>query len=161
MFSKNFTTFSFFHSPRRPFLLVAPSSSSLLSPCSSFFLVQHCLNHLESIKGHSSLILTKAWLTDQRTNQRSNRRTDKASYRDARTHLKMVVMNTVRHVFSLSSRLYMSLYTWGSPLKICVDQTCFSNLGFSLRTFFIPQFCQYAECVFLLGIVEFTKSSNL
>ena len=34
-----FTTFSFFHSPRRSFLLVAPSSSSLLPPRPSFLLV--------------------------------------------------------------------------------------------------------------------------
>ena len=92
--------FSFFHNffifslsssllpPRRSFLLVAPSSSSLLPPCSSFFLVQHCLNHLESIKGHFSSILTKALPTDQPTNGRTNQRTDKASYRDAKTHLK-------------------------------------------------------------------------
>ena len=34
-----FTTFSFFHSPRRSFLLVAPSSSPLLPPRPSFLLV--------------------------------------------------------------------------------------------------------------------------
>ena len=54
------TTFSFFIFLQLYFFtpLVAPSSSSLLPPCSSF--VQHCLNHLESIKGHFSSSLTKA-----------------------------------------------------------------------------------------------------
>ena len=37
--------FSFFHLPRPSFLLVAPSSSSLLPPRPSIFLVQHCLCH--------------------------------------------------------------------------------------------------------------------
>ena len=81
-----FTTFSFLHSPRCSFLLVAPSSLFLLPPCPSFlllppssssflpppfsssilpprpsfFLVQHCLNHLESENGHISSIWTKA-----------------------------------------------------------------------------------------------------
>ena len=54
-------------------------SSSLLTPRPSFFLVQHCLNHLESVKGHFSAILTKALPTDRPTDQP----TDKASYRDA------------------------------------------------------------------------------
>ena len=67
-------TFSFFHSPRPSFL------SSL------FFLVQHCPNHLESVKVHFSAILTKALRTDQR----KVGPTDKASYRDARAHLKII-----------------------------------------------------------------------
>jgi hypothetical protein len=76
--------------PRRSFLLAPASSSSLLPPCSSFFLFQHCLNHLESIKGRFSSILTKALRTDGPTDQPTNGRTDKASYRDARTHLKRI-----------------------------------------------------------------------
>ena len=75
--------------PRCSFLLALPSSSSLLLPCSSIFLVQHCLNNLESIKDHFPSILTKALRTDGRTDQPTDRRTDKASYRDARTHLKI------------------------------------------------------------------------
>jgi len=94
-----FKTFSFFRSPRRSFILVAPSSSFLLVPLSSssllplrpsFFLVQYLLNHLESVKGHFSSILTKALRTNQPTDGPTNGRTDKASYRDARTHLKKV-----------------------------------------------------------------------
>ena len=81
-FFYNFFIFSLSSSllpPRRSFLLVAPSSSSPLPPCpsfllvpSSFCLVQHCLNHLESIKGHFSSILTKALRTDGRTNGRTD-----------------------------------------------------------------------------------------
>ena len=40
------------------------------------------------MKGHFSLILTKALRTDQRTDGQTDQRTDKASYGDARTHLK-------------------------------------------------------------------------
>ena len=65
-----------FHSPRPSFLPVPPSSSSLLPPRPSFFLVQHCLNHLESENGHFSSIWTKALPTDQWTNGRTNQRTD-------------------------------------------------------------------------------------
>ena len=50
--------------------------SFLLIP---LFLVQHCLNHLESAKVHFSSILTKALRTDGRTDGP----TDKDSYRDA------------------------------------------------------------------------------
>ena len=57
-------------------LLVPPSSPSLLPPCSSFFPFQHYLKHLESIKGHYSLILTKALRTDGRTDGPTNQRTD-------------------------------------------------------------------------------------
>ena len=63
------TTFSFFHSLRRSFPLVAPSSLSFLPPRPSFFLVQHCLNHLQSVKDHFSSILTKALPTDRRTDR--------------------------------------------------------------------------------------------
>ena len=59
-------------SPRPSFLRVHPSSSSLLPPRPSFFLVQPFFIHLDES------------VTDGRTNGR----TDKASYRDARTHLK-------------------------------------------------------------------------
>ncbi len=45
---------------------------------------KHYQNHLESVKGHFSSILMKALLMDGPT----NRWTDKASYRDARTHLE-------------------------------------------------------------------------
>ena len=64
--------------PSSPSLLPPPASSSLLPPRPSFFLIQHCLNHLESEIGHFSSILTKALPTDRRTNQP----TDKASDRD-------------------------------------------------------------------------------
>ena len=62
-------------------LLGPPSSSSLLPPRPSFrliplFLVQHCLNHLESVKVHFPSILTKALPTDGRTNQPTDRPTD-------------------------------------------------------------------------------------
>ena len=67
------------------FLLIAPSSWSLLPPRPSFFLVQHCLNHFESVKGHFSSIWTKALPTDQRTNQRTNQRTDGRT----RPHIEM------------------------------------------------------------------------
>ena len=50
------------HSPSSSSLLflAPPSSRPLLPSRSSFFLVQHCLNHFGSIKGHFSSILTKA-----------------------------------------------------------------------------------------------------
>ena len=57
-------------------LLVALHSSSLLPSRPSFllvppypfsFLVQHCLNHLEPVNGHFSLIWTKALPTDRPT----------------------------------------------------------------------------------------------
>ncbi len=79
-------TFSYFHSHCPSFLLVPPSSSSLLPPRSSIFLVQHCLNHSESVKVHFSLILTKALPTDRRTNQPTNQRTRPLI--EMRTHLK-------------------------------------------------------------------------
>ena len=78
-FFYNFFIFSLSSSllpPRRSFLLAPPSSSSLLTPCSSFNLFQHCLNHLESIKGHFSSILTKALPTDGRTDGPTDGPTD-------------------------------------------------------------------------------------
>ena len=107
-----FTTFSFFHSPHRSFLHVAPFSASILPPRPSFllvppsssallparpslFLVQHCINYSESVKGHFSSILTKALRTNQRTDQPTNGRMNKASYRDARMHLKTTIITTV------------------------------------------------------------------
>jgi len=72
-------TFLFFHSP-------PPSFLSSLPPCPSFFLVQHCLNHLESVKVHFSAILTKALRTDQPTDQPTDRRTRPLI--EMRTHLK-------------------------------------------------------------------------
>ena len=74
--------------PSSPFFLPPRPSFLLVPPCSSFFLVRHCLNHLESIKGHFSSIFTKALRTNQRTNGPTDRRTDKTSYRDVKTHLK-------------------------------------------------------------------------
>ena len=62
--------------PHPSLLFFPPSSSSLLPPCSSYFLVQHCLNHLETIKCHFSPYLTKALPTNQRTNQRTNQPTE-------------------------------------------------------------------------------------
>ena len=58
--------FTFFHSPRPTFLF---------------------LHHLDSLSIHFSLSLMKALPTNGRTN-RTGGRTDKVSYRDARTHLK-------------------------------------------------------------------------
>ena len=69
--------------PCPSFLPFPPSSLSLLPPSHSllfvplFFLVQHCLNHLESVKIHFSSILKKAL----RTNQPTDHPMDKASYR--------------------------------------------------------------------------------
>ena len=96
-----FTTFFIFSLssslfyPRRSFLLIPPvplSSSSLLPPRPSFLLVQHLLNHLESVKGHFSSILTKALRTNQRTDQRTDqpndRLTNRVTYRVACTRLK-------------------------------------------------------------------------
>ena len=88
-------TFSFLHSPRPSFVPVPPSSSSVLQSRPTFFLVQHCVYHLESVKVHFSSILTKALPTNQptdrptnlptnwRTDGPTNGLTDKASYRDA------------------------------------------------------------------------------
>ena len=110
-FFNNFFIFSLsssFLPPRPTFLLVPPSPSFLLPPHSSFLLVQHSLNHLESVKVHLLLILTKALPTDQPMDgqglfqrwkknglhrdgpiiQPTDRRTDTTSNRDARTHLK-------------------------------------------------------------------------
>merc|ERR1719370_1542531 len=63
-------------------LHIAPSSSSLLPPRPSFLLV---LPSRPLSKSSKSSIWTKALRTDGPT----DRRTDKASYRDARTHLKI------------------------------------------------------------------------
>ena len=65
--------------PRLSFLLVPASSSSLLPLRPSFFIVQHCLNLLESVKVHFSMTLTKAL----RTNGLMDQAKDKAYYRDA------------------------------------------------------------------------------
>ena len=62
-------------------LLVPPSSRP------SFFLVQQCLNHLESEKIHFSAILTKALPTDGPTDGRTDKRT--RPLKEMRTHLKM------------------------------------------------------------------------
>ena len=92
-----FETFSFFHSPRRSFL-IAPSSSSLLPPrpsfvlvlpsSSSLFLPRPALSKSFRIRNRPFFINFDESVTDQRTNGPTNGRTDKASYRDARTHLK-------------------------------------------------------------------------
>ena len=100
-FLKNFFIFSLSSSllpPRPSFLLVPPSSSSLLPLCpsfllvppsrTSFLLIQHCLNHLESVKVHFSSILTKVLPTDQRTDQRTDRQTSPLI--EMQTHLKNV-----------------------------------------------------------------------
>ncbi len=106
-FSIFFNNFFIFHAPYLSFLLVPRSSSSLVPPRplfllipSSFsslvlpsssslylpphpciFLFPHCLNRLEPVKGYFSSILMKALPT--------NGPKDKASYRDARMHLKI------------------------------------------------------------------------
>ena len=89
--------FLFFHSPRRSFLVVSPSSSLLLPPRCSFLLVAPSSPFLflprpavsKSVRGHFSSILTKAlWTdgpTDRRTDQPTNRRT--RPFIEMRTHL--------------------------------------------------------------------------
>ena len=74
-----FTTFSFFifflqlfHSLRHSFILVDPFFSSLLPPRPSFFLVQHRLNHSESVKIPFFINFDKSI-----TNRQTNRPTDK------------------------------------------------------------------------------------
>ena len=90
-----FTTFSFFTlliapsstsllSLRPSFLLVHPYSSSLLPPRPSSFLIQ--LSKLFRIRKRPFFIDFDESVTDQPTDPR----TDKASYRDARTHLKKI-----------------------------------------------------------------------
>ena len=79
-------------------LLVAPSSSSLLPPRPSFLLVPLSSLSLflprpelsESFRIRKRPFFTEfdESVTDQPTNGPTDQRTDKASYRDARTHLK-------------------------------------------------------------------------
>ena len=81
----NFFIFSLSSSlfpPRRSFLLVAPSSSSL-------FLPRPALSKSLRIHKRPFFIDFDESVTDGRTDQPTNQRTDKASYRDARTHLKI------------------------------------------------------------------------
>ena len=83
------------------------SSPSPLPPQPSLFLILDCLNHLESVKVHFSLILMKALQTDQRTDDRPM---DKASYRDADASKN--VPSEVRFVMGLENhavRLRFSL----------------------------------------------------
>ena len=61
-------------------LLVALSYSSHLPTLPSFFLVQHLLNLLESVKGLFSSILTKALRSD-RTDRPTDQRTEYAFYK--------------------------------------------------------------------------------
>ena len=85
--------------PRRSLLLVAPSSSSLLPPRCSFLLVPPSSLFLflprpaqsQSFRIHKRpfFIDFDESVTDGRTNGPTNRRMVKASYRDARTYLKM------------------------------------------------------------------------
>ena len=94
-----FTTFSFFHSPRRSFLLVAPSSSSLLPPRPSFLLVPPSSLFLflplpalsQSLRTHKRPFFIDFYesVTDRPTNQPTDGRTDGRTDKDnARTHLK-------------------------------------------------------------------------
>ena len=59
---------------RLSFLLIPLSSSSLLPPPSSVFLLQHCLNRLKSLKDQSSSL-------DRQTDEPTDGRTNKPSYR--------------------------------------------------------------------------------
>ena len=102
-----FITFSFFLSPCCSFLLVAPSSSSQLPPrpyCllvppspSSLFLPRPALSKPLRILKRSFFIDFDESVTNRRTNQptdgRTDHWTDKASYRNARTHLKSVFIS--------------------------------------------------------------------
>ena len=95
-------TFSFFHSPHRSFLHVAPFSASILPPRPSFLLVPPSSSSLFLPRPALSISFRiRKWPffidldesvtdgpTNQRTDQPTDGRTDKASYRDARTHLK-------------------------------------------------------------------------
>ena len=103
-------------------LLVAPSSSSLLPPRPSFLLVPPSSLFLflprpalsQSLRFHKRPIFIEfdESVTDRPTDGRTNRRTDKAYYRDARTHLKrrendqereMAPMDRSDHQFDLWS----------------------------------------------------------
>ncbi len=68
--------------PRPSFLLVPPSSTSL-------FLPRPALSKSFSIRKRPVFIDLDESVTDGPTDRPTNGRTDKASYRDARTHLKM------------------------------------------------------------------------
>ena len=85
--------------PRPSFFLVAPSSLLLLLPRRSFLLVAPCsFLHRSFLPESVNLVISsnlmKASPTNGRTYRPTNRRTDKASYRDARTHLKKCAQNT-------------------------------------------------------------------
>ena len=82
--------------PQRPsFLLVHPSSSSLLPPRPSFLLVPPTSSSLFLPRpALSESFRIRKWpffidLDESVTDGRTNGRADKASYRDARRHLKM------------------------------------------------------------------------
>ena len=99
-------------------LLVAPSSSSLLPPRPSFLLVPPSSLFLflprpalsQSLRIHKRpfFIDFDESVTDQRTNGPTNGRTDKASYRDARTHLKR---NLLQLTENNGERLHHSMLT--------------------------------------------------
>ena len=83
IFFYNYFIFSLSSSllPPPPYFLLVPLSSlSLLPPRPSFlliplfFLIQHCPNHLESVKVDFSSILTKALPTNGRTNGPTDQR---------------------------------------------------------------------------------------
>ena len=118
----HFLQVSLFHSPHRSFLLIPPSSSSslipprplfllapysslslippsslfLLTPCPSFILVQHCLNHLESVKVDFSSILTKASRTEGRTDGPTYRRT--CPLIEMQTLIKRIILNKRKQI---------------------------------------------------------------
>ena len=100
----SFSLFSFFDSPRPTFLLVPPSSSSLFLPRPAQF---------RSLKIRRSFFIdSDESVSDQPTDQPTNRRTDKVSYRDARTHLTRVV--GLSNSFNISGILTHFSLIWDS-----------------------------------------------
>ena len=117
-------TLSFFHSLRRSCLLVAPSSSSLLPPRRSFFLVPPSSLSLflprpampKSFRIRKRPFFTEFGesVTKRRTDGPTNQRTDKASYRDARTHLKTSIQGSLFSVIIIIRCLYKK---WQSDVQ--------------------------------------------
>merc|ERR1719427_1342077 len=92
--------------PRRSFLRVHPSSASILPPRPSFrlvppsstfpFLPRPALSKSYRIRKRPVFIDLDESVTDGPTDRPTNGRTDKASYRDARTHLKRLTSRLSR-----------------------------------------------------------------
>ena len=86
----------FLLAPYSSLSLIPPSSLFLLTPCPSFILVQHCLNHLESVKVDFSSILTKASRTEGRTDGPTYRRT--CPLIEMQTLIKRIILNKRKQI---------------------------------------------------------------